>query len=260
MDEINYQKFTKQLIQNLTGDSRVIGLVALGSMANLSRRDRWSDHDFFAIVEAGMQQTFRENLQWLPHHERIVIAYQETDHGLKVIYDDAHVLEFAVFDAEELLLARVNDYAVLLDKASIGETFEKIEKISRHVTPRTDDYYWGQFLAHLVVGIGRYLRGEHLSGHVFVKQYALADILPLFANYSEPNDGAKLDNLDAYRRFESAFPEIGASLNNILLQPVPQACTQLLALMQVSFSHLSSFPSVGIETVKQYIEDEIARL
>jgi len=44
---------------------------------------------------------------------------RETAHGLKVLYDDGHLLEFAVFDEAELPLARVNDYRVLLDRAHL---------------------------------------------------------------------------------------------------------------------------------------------
>ena len=48
-----YQRFSRTLIDRLDGMPAVLGLVALGSMAARDYGpDRWSDHDFFVIVEA----------------------------------------------------------------------------------------------------------------------------------------------------------------------------------------------------------------
>jgi hypothetical protein len=48
MDAEGYERFTGRLQDSLTADDRVLGLVALGSMARQDTQpDRWSDHDFF---------------------------------------------------------------------------------------------------------------------------------------------------------------------------------------------------------------------
>ena len=118
MDLERYRSFTRQLRARLESDTRVLGLVAVGSMAEAGRTpDAWSDHDFFVITVPGVQESFRQDLAWLPDAERIVLKVRETAHGLKVLYEDGHLLEFAIFDEAELHLARVNDYRVLLDRA-----------------------------------------------------------------------------------------------------------------------------------------------
>ena len=67
MDLERYRSFTHQLRARLESDGRVLGLVALGSMAELGRTpDVWSDHDFFVITVAGVQESFRQDLGWLP--------------------------------------------------------------------------------------------------------------------------------------------------------------------------------------------------
>ena len=98
MDLAAYQGFTRTLVRNLSLDARVEGLVALGSMAAQDvPPDRWSDHDFFVIVRSGHQVEFRQDLTWLPAADEILYHYQETRHGVKVLYRSGHLLEFAVF-------------------------------------------------------------------------------------------------------------------------------------------------------------------
>lgn len=260
MDATAYQQFTDQLQTTLMQDDRVIGFVAAGSMANLARRDRWSDHDFFVIVKHGTQMQFRTQLHWLPNFEHIVVAYQETEHGLKVMYDDGHVLEFAIFDREELKLVKVNDYAVLFDRGGIAEALVEIAEESAEKSDRPDAYYWGQFLAHLIVGVGRYFRGEKTSAHMFVKVYALDDMLPLIVKYRDVPDKSRLDNLDVHRRFELVFPDIADQLEQILLEPVPHACLTYLDFVTEQLGAVESFPSRGVEVVREYITREMASL
>lgn len=104
-----YSAFTEKLKESLSNDDRVLGLIAVGSMARVDYEpDQWSDHDFFVITRPGQQEFFRSNYSWLPPHRKIVFTFRETAHGVKVLYEDGHLLEFAVFDLEELYLARVN--------------------------------------------------------------------------------------------------------------------------------------------------------
>src|SRR5687767_12203519 len=108
-----FRAFSQSLKENLDKDNRVLGLVFLGSSAEQGRiPDVYSDHDFFVITVKGVQEDFRQNLAWLPDAENIVINYRETEHGLKVVFANGHLIEFAIFDEDELFLARVNDYRV----------------------------------------------------------------------------------------------------------------------------------------------------
>lgn len=253
MNPEQYHAFTRQLQTNLENDSRVLGLVALGSMAEGSHLpDEWSDHDFFVIVQTGQQEFFRQHLDWLPDSDQIVYSYQETQYGLKVFYASGHLIEFAVFDPQEISLAKVNDYRVILDREGIEVSLQQIQQSSSRPT-NTDHFLFGQLIAHIQVGVGRYLRGESLSGHIFIKHYALADTLELFAKHLGATEKSALDNLDPLRRFEQVYPDLGAELNTLMLQPVPQAALGLLAMVERELGGLPDFPVKAVDALRKYL-------
>ena len=86
MEKAAYEAFTAELVGNLGDRSDVLGLVAVGSMAD--GPDVWSDHDFLVIADPGAAEALRTHLTWLPAHERIVLSFRETAHGVKAVYDD----------------------------------------------------------------------------------------------------------------------------------------------------------------------------
>lgn len=252
----HYQQFTQQLQTALENDPRVVGLVALGSMAGQGRQpDEWSDHDFFVVVESGTQEDFRQNLNWLPDTDHIVFSFRETAHGLKVVFDYGHLIEFAVFDLEELHFARVNLYRVLFDRADISQRMSGLhEKTTFEAQQGTDEHYFGQLLTHLMIGAARYARGEQLSGHRFIKHHAVADILWLLAKYLPAADKSTLDNLDPFRRFEHVFPEVGAELNQIMLLEPRQATDALLTLADKRLRPaMPNYPVPAVTAIQAYL-------
>src|SRR4051794_18532702 len=103
----DYEAFTRNLTDALAADARVIGVVALGSMARSDYEpDEWSDHDFFVVARPDAAEAMRTDLTWLPDFGDVVLAARETAHGLKVIFRSGHLAELAVFTPEELSLAR----------------------------------------------------------------------------------------------------------------------------------------------------------
>jgi lincosamide nucleotidyltransferase len=227
-----YLQFTESLIENVAADGRVLGLVALGSMAARDYLpDQWSDHDFFVIVRSGQQESMRADLSWLPFEERIVLSFRETAHGLKVLYANGHLLEFAVFNTEELHLARVNRYQVLLDREQIARHLEEIEAATStwvRASTSSDEVLFGQLVTNVLVGIGRYRRGERLSAAHFVKASAARSLVMLLGRNVPSPRASVLDDLDPLRRFEVAYPELGAELDGILGEPVPTAGRRML--------------------------------
>ncbi len=227
MDRAAYDALTNVLVTRLEADPRVVGLVALGSMsvAGLAP-DEFSDHDFFVVTAAGEQEGFRTGLSWLPGHERAVLVHRETEHGLKVVLPDGHLLEFAVFDLEELLVARANRYAVLLDRGGVAERMARVA--AKPVEAYSDRWLSGQLLGNLLVGGGRAARGELLSARLFVTGHAPGHLLRLLARHVPAEVETPLDDLDPFRRFERAYPGLGGQLNAALALPPLDAALALL--------------------------------
>lgn len=256
-----YQEFTDRLTANLDHDGRVLGLVAAGSMARQDYQpDAYSDHDFYVIVQPGAQPEMRQNLAWLPDAAQIVLAFQETKHGMKVIYDSGHLLEFAVFDPEELLMAHSNRYRVLLDKGDVAECM--VQVVAQTEAAQEGEtavfFHIGQFITNLLVGVGRQRRGEQLSGHKFVKLNALTHLLPLLAAHLPADKKGVLDSLDATRRFEQAYPALGAEINALLLADTETAARGLLALAERELAPI--WPKEmrrGTAVIRQFLQQTI---
>ena len=209
-----YRAFTRELTERLDADERAIGLVAVGSMADRDYApDEWSDHDFFVITPPGGQEELRNDLSWLPDVDRIALSVRETDHGLLVIYDDGHLLEFAVFDAEEIALAGVNRYRVLLDRGGIEERVEHVAASPRE--PRDDLFLFGKTVTAALVAGGRGRRGETLSA-AFLVTWATTYLTRLLIRTLPADNASLLDGFDSLRRFESAYPVLGAELAAIV--------------------------------------------
>jgi hypothetical protein len=257
MDLERYRSFTRQLRARLEPDARVLGLVALGSMAELGRTpDAWSDHDFFVITVAGAQESFRQDLSWLPESERIVLKVRETAHGLKVLLDDGHLLEFAIFDEAELHLARVNDYRVLLDRAHLEADLRHLRTKSAAEAASVDvEHAFALFLSALLVGAGRTARGEVISGSSFIKQHALGHLLRVLTHCLPSGSKAQLDNLDPFRRFEREFPEQGRTLHQLLLREPGLCARQLLSFAEEQLAHrMERYPARAVQVLRSQLE------
>lgn len=249
MDRPAYDALTRSLASALAGDPRVAGLVALGSMSgNGAAPDEFSDHDFFIVTEPGSQEAFRTDLAWLPGADRAVLVHRETEHGLKVILEDGHLLEFAVFDLDELRVARANRYAVLFDRGGVGARMTEVA--GKPVESYPDRWLCGQLLGNLLVGGGRAARGELLSARLFVVGHATGHLLRLLARHVPAETDVPLDDLDPFRRFERAYPRIAGELNGALARNPLEAALALLDLAGRELqSHLTEWPSAAAEVV-----------
>ena len=191
--------------------------------------DQWSDHDFFLITRPMAQEALRQDLRWLPAFERIVLAFRETDHGLKVLYDDGHLVEFAVFDLEEIGVATLNRYRVLLDRGGVAE---RCAHVREHPRPEHDDrHLFGMVLASTLVAVGRGRRGELLSAAFFVT-WTATYLTRLMARTLPATNGTLLDSADGLRRFERAYPDLGAELDAALRLAPADAGLRLLAVFE----------------------------
>jgi predicted nucleotidyltransferase len=222
----DYRAFTAKLRARLAGDERVVGIVAVGSMAARDYEpDAWSDHDFFVITRPGEQEALRGDLGWLPDRARVALSFRETDHGLKVIYDDGHLIEFAVFDLDEIALAGVNRYRVLLDRGGVEGRTASVQTQPR--PQQSDEFLFGMVVASALVAAGRARRGELLSAAFFVT-WTLKHLTALLARTVPSPHASILDDLDSLRRFERAYPQLGAELAAIVRLAPDEAAAALL--------------------------------
>ena len=96
------QKRFNEIIQLNQHKEEVLAFIGLGSMHDLTRLDAYSDIDFFILVQSQQdKKIYMEDMSWLDVHP-IIFSYIETRDGLKVIYEDGILLEFAVFTMDEL--------------------------------------------------------------------------------------------------------------------------------------------------------------
>ena len=117
----------------------------------------------------------------------------------------------------------------------------------------TTSYETGKIVLACFIA-GRYMRGEVLSGHIFIKSYALAHLLPVLSAYVAAPHKSDLDNLDAFRRFEQTFPELGAELNHTLLQnPLTAACELVDLLDRWLAGRMTDYPQATVETLRAYL-------
>lgn len=258
MNQDQYASFTTALVDKLAANTAVLAVVAAGSMAQQDYQpDRWSDHDFFVITQPDAQESFRQDVSWLPDADQIVYAFRETAHGMKVFYASGHMLEFAVFDLDELEMARLNRHRVLLDRANVTEIAARLQAetaVWAETQQPDDQQALGQFLSNLQAGYGRFRRGEQLSAHEFIKLYAVMNLMTLLKRYVPGQQTAVLDNLNRFRRFEQAYPDLGAELNHILLLETDAAARALLSLARHYLADpLPDFPTAVFDTLHQYL-------
>ena len=229
-----FLEYSAELSSKLIERDDVIGLVFVGSAAETSRVDEWSDHDFFVVTKNGLAEGFRQDLTWLPRHEEIAISPRETEHGLKVVYLNGQVLEFAIFNDAELELVTVNSYSVAFDKTNIAEQMAAIAS-----TPRSHqfnaDIEFQLFLAQILIGVGRARRGELLSAGQFINSFAVNHALGLIRSWLVPVAGRESDedDLNRFRRVEFQYPEISRALNIIQQMDVEPAAKELLRTIKL---------------------------
>ncbi len=212
-----YADFSDTLVKNLRGTSGVLGLVAVGSFAG--GHDEWSDHDFFVIAHPDSAESIRRDVTWLPEHERLTLVFRETAHGIKGVYEDGHLVEFAVFTPAEITLAQVNRFAILIDGGDLAARMESARETSAESAgspAQTDAWLVGQLLTSLLVGVQRHRRGERISAVDFVHRSALRHFLVLLARHVPAARPEAIDDLNPFRRVEQAWPAVGIALSALL--------------------------------------------
>jgi hypothetical protein len=225
-----HDPFITTLLANAQQDPRVLGLVLCGSSAEVGRRDQWSDHDFLMITVDGTPEDYRTDLSWLPDAESIAFSFRETAHGLKALYRNGLMIEFAIFDAAEFAGCALNHYAVVLDRSDITQVAAAVR--DRSMAPRPIDRLaeFRLFLSLIYIGTGRARRGERLSAHVMIRTYALEHLLRTVRDILESGSTEQLDALDVWRRFETADADLAGRIDSALARPIEDCARDLVEI------------------------------
>lgn len=234
MQPEHYQAYLRALVQTLDAMPQVIGMVAAGSTASINRQpDAYSDHDFWVITHAGAAEPLRNSTDWLPPYLPIVVFYRETEHGSKIIFEDGHLIEYAVFERHQVAQTRVTDYRILIDKADLTPQLAHIHQHTLSTRPpRNTERQLAELISHLLVGVQRAARGETISAHRFVKVFALDDILQVLWNHLPPEQDYYQDAVDVFRRVEKAHPVYAARLGSALAMPIIPCAAEMLSIAE----------------------------
>lgn len=245
-----FEKYSESLTKSCIEHPKIIGLVLVGSTAETERVDQWSDHDFFVITATGDQEPLRKDLSWLPHSESIAFWFRETEHGLKVVYESGDVLEFAIFDCEELRDCTVNHHGLAYGNDDVAQGLSVAANRLPEVVVGDDLADFRHFLSVLVIQVGRARRGELLTAGQGIRGTATMALLKVLTRRL-PAD-PRLDRLDVSRRFEFAHPELGKLLAEAMTQNPEDVAKSLL---RISENHLASlwqeYPSREVNIVKE---------
>lgn len=249
-----FESLSAALADGVRAADGLFGLVLLGSASDegASRRDEWSDHDFFALIEPGRAGELRPDLSWLPEQDRLVLTAREGEIGFVAVYDDGRVFEFAYSEVEELAGAVAGDATVMVDDAA-GSAAALIDRAraraaaSDRFDPEND---MRLVLVKLLIGVGRVRRGEILNGGQFIRTWAVQHLVRAIRGRFADRSTTLRDTIDPLRRFERDFPEWGARLGEILDARAEDAAHELFRLTrEILEPGWASFPSRAADAV-----------
>ena len=238
MNSAEYEQFTATLLRTLEDDPAVLCLVALGTMAEPTWRDAWSDHDFWVVTRPGHQDKLLDDLGWLPNSDTILVRARHGSRHYSVLYRSGHRAEFAVFDPEEAATGTVTVYCVLFDRADVAEVVARAVQRGRPQpwSEARGVFIFDNFLILLCTAVARWQRGEQLSARRYLDQFALDSLLALALT-----DSVDRDPLDPRRHFEHWHPSLAQALESLADRPVPERAIAMLDLAQQTLG--MSWPS-----------------
>ena len=251
-----FDSWTDALVAKLSDRPEVLGLVLLGSGAERARIDRWSDHDFYLVVEEEVAERYRQDLEWLPDGPAVVLSPRETGHGLKAVFADGHVLEFAVASLADVATFAAHHWRVVHDTGAVTAVLEECAaRTAREIAERPAPDLAraaGLFCSLLLIGVGRAQRGELVAASAHVRMYALGELLDLVGALVPASPDALRDGLDPRRRVEESYPGIGARIGAALELPVEACGRALLDIAEREIeARMPDWPVEGATTVRR---------
>lgn len=217
MQKINTR--LEAIAQRLALDPAGQALLALGSAGvEITRADKYSDIDFFAIVSPGSKTRFLEDVAWLEADSKVAWIFQNTPDGFKLLWEDGIFGEMAVFEPAELPEIAFSPGRVVWSQAEFP--IDLLIPQSTHgvrAEPRDWEFLSSEMLTNIYVGLGRFLRGEKLSGWRFIQSHAFSLGLEIIELTQPSNPNVDVDRYNIDRRFEQRYETQREYLENSLL-------------------------------------------
>ncbi len=227
-----HASWLRELVAILAGREDVLGVVGMGSTADWSRVDEWSDHDFAVVVIPGAEPRYRGTTDWMPQPEHVVLVLEEPHGGGKAVYDDGHFIEWGVATLGSLATWAAEDYTVFLDRGGVAHVMEQVASTPFPSNVPNLGRDAALFLTALLHGVGRARRGEVLSAGAIIRGDGVQTLVRAVRAHTDKHSPAldRLDRLDGLRRVEWAFPDLAREIADAVAQDPESAARALLAV------------------------------
>ncbi len=191
-----------QLSARVSGHADVQCLLGLGSMAETSRLDQYSDMDFFLIVDPGAKSTYLADLSWLAVSP-IAYSFRNTVDGYKVLFANGVFAEFAVFEPDEMAHIGFTKGRLIYKRPDFDESLA-VPRLAPKKEPLDIDYCVNEALTNLYIGVLRELRGEKAAAMTCIQDHAANQIMKLF-EHLYPSRSQDDDPYAVERRIEKKY-------------------------------------------------------
>jgi len=216
--------------RSLRDGGEALALIGLGSVGRERERlDRWSDLDFFAIVEPGRKTRFVDRLDWLAAAHPLAWHFRNTADGHKALMADGVFCEFAVFEPGELASIPFAPGRVVWKREGVDEAIATPRVALPDRRLHGEEWIVGEALSNLLVGLQRFRRGERLSAARLVQVCAVDRLIELEA-LRQPATDVGADPFARERRIERRAPALAAELPALMpgLDRTPEAVLAML--------------------------------
>ncbi len=250
MTPVEYQQWLDETVTRLALEDAVIGVVAMGSTANRSRTDEWSDHDIAIVVAEGSEAQFRGDVSWMANHESVVDVVTEHHGGCRALFADGHLVEWGVASLQDFATWYASDCAVLLDRGGVSDVVAQIAVKPFPPSEGSFERDLSLFFMTILHGCGRLRRGETISANAIIRGAAVEHLVRA-ARATVPSRSLDGDRLDSLRRVENAMPDFAAQLAECLVGDLEGTALALVDLVEACWAGADNrFPAATLKVVR----------
>jgi lincosamide nucleotidyltransferase B/F len=217
MRKVKLLKRLDEIGVSLSKREHSIALLGLGSVGvELDRLDKYSDLDFFVIVEDGAKQTFIDDLSWLEEVYPLAYAFKNSSDGYKILFEDGIYGEYAVFSKNEVNhITQAEGRIVWMNPNYKLPMLTQSKGDIPQLKKENIEFRINEALTNLYVGLLRALRGEKLSAYRFIETHAFNNLLSIIHHFEKENK-IQEDLFNIERRFEMHYPKMMNELKDML--------------------------------------------